>query len=97
MAAGPPSNGNFPPSISCAQDLTLDSMRSTAPQRPSTPPTPLALGIPSFAQLIGVSPSTVEREIYAGRLRSIHIRGRRLIPYAEGERYLRRKAEEHDG
>jgi hypothetical protein len=65
-------------------------MASTPPQQTAPSPTPLAFSIASFVRLIDVSPDTVLREVRDGRLRSIHIRGRRLIPFDEGQAYLRR-------
>jgi excisionase family DNA binding protein len=49
---------------------------------PTAPIEPLAVGIADAATVVGVSPSTIKREIVAGNLPSFRLGGRRLIEYA---------------
>jgi hypothetical protein len=69
-------------------------MASTQRQRPSTPQTPSVCSISSFAKLIDVSRWTIEREVRAGPLHTLHIRGRRVIAYDEARAYLHRLSRE---
>lgn len=48
----------------------------------------MALGVAETAALLGVSRTTVHALLRSGRLRSVKIGARRLIPVAEVERLL---------
>ena len=63
---------------------------SSASSRSST--TPLAYTLQQFCEQIGVSRSLVYKLIKAGKIRSIRVAGRRLIPVAEAERIVREGA-----
>jgi excisionase family DNA binding protein len=60
-------------------------------------PSALAYSVDTFATLLGVSNTTVRREITAGRLHALHVRRRLLIPSDSGLDYLRRLSEEKRG
>jgi excisionase family DNA binding protein len=49
---------------------------------------PLAYSVKAAARATGLGESTVRREIRAGRLKKIHVRGRVLITDEELRRYL---------
>ena len=49
---------------------------------------PLALRIPDFTRVTGLSRSKAYSMIASGELRAIKVGGRRLIPYAEAERLV---------
>lgn len=51
----------------------------------------MTLSTDEVAEVLGVSPSTVRREVAGGRLRSVDIRGKRRITRTEIERYLSAK------
>jgi excisionase family DNA binding protein len=53
----------------------------------------LAYSIDRFAELTGLSVSTVKREIYAGKLKAVKPRGRVLIPVESAREYLGLKEE----
>lgn len=62
-----------------------------AVHRAATEPRPrhaLPLSVAAFAELVGVSTRTAERMISAGQVRSVKVRGRRVIPGSEAERIL---------
>lgn len=48
-----------------------------------------AFGIRSVAEAFGLSHDSIKRLVLAGRIKSIHIGGRRLIPISEVDRLER--------
>jgi excisionase family DNA binding protein len=55
----------------------------------SEPPIkPLALRLPDFTRVTGLSRSKAYEMMASGELRAIKVGGRRLIPYAEAERLI---------
>jgi excisionase family DNA binding protein len=51
--------------------------------------TPIAVSAPEAARLIGVCPWTVRRQMRLGRLQTVRIGRRKLVPMADLERFVR--------
>ncbi len=52
-------------------------------------PAPLSYTVQTFSKIIGISRPSLYRMMAAGELRSVRVRGRRLIPASEARRLLK--------
>lgn len=67
---------------------TAPSKRTRPTRLPAPPKDALALRIDDACALVGIGRSTLYRLIESGKIRSVHIAGRHLVPRAELERLV---------
>lgn len=69
-------------------DMLAAEMAAAAQPPPVSDSRPLAYGYEGAAQMTGLGVRTIRREVRAGRLKHVKVRGRVLITDAELRRYL---------